>query len=188
MSDGRSILDVMRKRSRALSAFRQRAAHVSRADTVLADGVTVVGTELGVALAGVFEFEESTASLYLRAGIGWRESVLGPLVLSTAPSTLGGHALSATGVVIVECLSDHPQFCEPLLTQHGATSALVVSILVQRGPWGVLGLFSRSRRMWMPDDLELARGVSGAIAAALYREEWARRPNPPHSGPTSQPR
>ena len=148
-----SILDGMRQRARVLSAFRQRAA---------------------APLVGVFELEESGASLYLRAGSGWSKPETGELRLSAAPTSLGGHALSPIGAVIVESLALHPQFLEPILSGHGVTSLLAVGIYGQVDLWGVLGIFSHVRRLWSPDDLELARGLSGTIAAALYRERWAR--------------
>jgi GAF domain-containing protein len=176
----------MRHRVRVLTAFRLRAAQTGSASEVFLDAVRLTRVELSVSLVGVFQLEEARDSLYLRVGAGWSADRTGNPSLRAGRASFGGHALTPVGAIVVECLGLHPEFAERTLSSHRITSALAVGIRDQALFWGAFGVFSRSQRMWTPDELEFARGVSGTIAAALYRERWARgqvAPNP-RSTPT----
>jgi signal transduction histidine kinase len=91
-----------------------------------------------------------------------------------------GWTLAASDPVVVEDLRTDARFeGAHLLREHGVVSGLSVVIRGSTGPWGVLGVHTRSQRRFTDDDGNFLRAAANTLAMAIERgrdnEELRRR-------------
>jgi PAS domain S-box-containing protein len=188
-----SVLRDVTERKRDREALEQRAAQ--QADiaelgllalgglepTELMDEVVDrVGRTLGVELVGILECLPEGDRLVLRAGAGWREGVVGHEIVRVDDDSREGWTLAASDPVVLEDLRIDTRFeGARLLREHGVVSGLSVVIRGSTGPWGVLGVHTRSQRRFTDDDGNFLRAAANTLAMAIERgrdnEELRRR-------------
>jgi signal transduction histidine kinase len=138
-------------------------------DVLLYDAVEALCTALDVELSKVME-SLPDGSLRLRAGLGWREGLVGSAVMAPADSQ-AGYALGSSAPVIVEHLPTDPRFRDaPLLREHGVVSGMSVIIHGPENAWGVLGAHSTRRRTFTSDEIAFLQSVANVIAQKIIHE------------------
>lgn len=164
--------DALRERvSQQESVGRLGQAAVSAGlDELLDQAVREVSENLGVELVKVLEVLPGGDSLLLRAGCGWREGVVGSLIVSARESQ-AGHSLLAERPVIVDDLREEHRFALPsLLHEHGVVSGMSAIIRGAHGqPWGVVGVHARERRTFSENDLTYLESVASILGQAVQR-------------------
>jgi PAS domain S-box-containing protein len=139
-----------------------------------------MATTLGVEYVAVLKLLPEGDRLLLRAGVGWREGVIGQAIFRADRKTHAGWTLDTTDPVVLEDLRTDPRFPgSQLLREHGVVSGLSVMIRGREAPWGVLGVHSRSPRDFTSDDVNFLRATANTLAMAIERyrddEELHRR-------------
>jgi PAS domain S-box-containing protein len=142
--------------------------------------VNRVGRTLGVEHVSVLERLPEDERLLLRAGTGWREGVVGHATVCADRDSQSGWTLAASDPVVLEDLrTDAPFQGAHLLREHGVVSGLSVVIRGSKGPWGVLGVHTRSQRRFSDDEANFLRAAANTLAMAIERgrdnEELRRR-------------
>jgi hypothetical protein len=112
-----------------------------------------------VPLVKVLEWLPDGQAFLLRAGVGWKEGIVGKATFSTGSDSQAGFTLHSSKPVITGDLTTHEpvivedfrqetRFSGPeLLVQHGVVSAMSVVIYDQPSwPFGVLG--AHATRQW----------------------------------------
>lgn len=163
----------------AISHFGLRALTRGDIDEVLTDAVRTVEETLGTELVKLLELDPSGRTMRLRAGVGWRDGLVGTAVVSAELESQAGYALSSAAPVIVEDLRTEQRFAvPPLLSDHRAVSGISV-ILPAPGhdgrPFGVLGAHTRERRDFTHHDIVFLQSMANVVAAALTRERDRKR-------------
>ena len=134
--------------------------------------VALVARTLGVEYSKIMELLPGGEELLLRAGVGWREGVVGSAREEAGPDSQAGYTLSESEPVIVEDLSAETRFSPSrLMREHGAVSGMTVVIPGREGPFGVLGTHTTSRRAFSEDDANFLQAVANVLAAAIERTE-----------------
>lgn len=152
-----SNLGMAAIRERDLQALFQRASET-------------LGETLDVELCKVLELLPDRAHLLLRAGIGWREGVIGQVQLGTGRDSQSGYTLVSNEPVIVEDLRTEQRFRGPqVVLEHGGRSGLSCIIAGAERPWGVLTAITTSLRHFTHDDIAFLQGVANVLAAAIQR-------------------
>lgn len=109
--------------------------------------------------------------LLLRAGVGWKEGLVGSATVSASRDSQAGYTLLADEPVIVEDLRTEKHFSgTPLLRDHGVVSGMSTIIRGRKSPFGVLGAYTREPRTFTEDDVYFLRSVANVLAAAVERE------------------
>jgi PAS domain S-box-containing protein len=140
---------------------------------VLDGAVTVVAEGIGVTPVGIAELVPGSDALLLRAGMGWEQGAVGLARGSAGRHSLVGYAVTTGEPVVSVDIDADPRFeCSPFLRSYAATSAAVVVIAGRRGPFGALGVFSRTRRSFSADDVNFLQSVANVVSAAVERA-WA---------------
>jgi len=139
----------------------------------------VAGT-LGVDYVTILKLLPGGDRLLLRAGVGWRDGVIGRATFRADRDQHAGATLDTTDPVVLEDLRTDPRFPgSQLLREHGVVSGLCVMIRGREAPWGVLGVHSRSLRDFTSDDVNFLRAAANTLAMAIERrrddEELRRR-------------
>ena len=140
--------------------------------SLMDDAVTIVARTLDVEYCKIVELLPSGEELLLRAGVGWKEGLVGQATEGADVDSQAGYTLRSGGPVITEDLHTEKRFrCPPLLHEHGAVSGMTVVIQGREQPFGVLGAHTKSRRTFSEDDVHFLQAVANVLAMRIEREE-----------------
>ncbi len=143
------------------------------------EAVSLLAETLGVEYCQLLELLPGGDELLLRAGVGWREGLVGRATVSAGRHSHGGYTLLSKEPVIVEDLGRETRFQgSPLLREHGVKSGMSVVLHGKRHPLGVLGVHTGRYRRFIRDDVNFLQAVANVISAAIERrraEEDLRR-------------
>nr|MDQ3829152.1 histidine kinase [Candidatus Tectomicrobia bacterium] len=135
------------------------------------EAATVVAQSLGVEYSQVLELLPDRDSFLLRAGVGWKEGLVGHATMDAKADAEAGRALLASEPVIVEDLRAATRFSGPqLLYDHGVISGVSVIIPSPNRPFGVLGVYTAKRRAFTVDDIHFLQSVANILATATERK------------------
>ncbi len=136
------------------------------------EAATVVAQSLGVEYSKVLELLADRDTFLLRAGVGWKEGLVGHATMNAKADSEAGCALLASEPVIVDDLRTATWFSGPrLLYDHGVVSGVSVIIPSPNRPFGVLGVYTTKRRAFTMDDIHFLQSVANILATAT---EWKR--------------
>jgi PAS domain S-box-containing protein len=150
---------------------------------VLNGAVTRVARALGVDYCSVAEMLPGGDEFLLRAGVGWKEGVVGRATVQSSGSQPGFTVLSDRPVTVENAATETRFAPLPRLLGEEVTSAMSVVISTAEGPYGALGAHSRRRRVFAPDEVNFLRAVANVLGMAIERrraEERLRRVNRAH--------
>ena len=134
------------------------------------EAVHVVVGVLGVEYSKILELMPDGVTLLLRAGVGWREGLVGTATVGTNLRSQAGYALISPGPVVVEDLRTENRFEDPdLLQEHGVVSGLSTTIHVGGRAYGVLSAHTGERRLFTEDEILFLQEVAEVLGAAIER-------------------
>lgn len=186
-----------RERRKAIEELRARArqeaaiADLGRAvlaggdlDALMKEAVVAVAECLKVEYAKILELDRSGGALLLRAGVGWKEGLVGHATVGAGRDSQAGFTLLSGEPVIVEDLRTETRFTGPaLLHEHGVVSGLSVIIPGPLRPFGVLGAHTKSSREFSSHDVHFLQDVAHLLTVTIERqraEEALRRQSRMH--------
>ena len=140
---------------------------------VLMDEVAAsVAQTLGVEYSKIVELLPGGEELLIRAGVGWREGLVGEARESSGEGSEAGFTLHSEEPVIMEDLHTEERFAStPLLEEHGVVSGMSVVIHGQEESFGALCAHSRSHRTFSEDDVNFMQAIANVLATAIVREK-----------------
>ena len=156
----------------ALAKFGELALRSDSADEILTEACRLVGGALGTDLAKVMELQADGETLLVRAGVGWKDGVVGVIRLKVHDTTSEGHALKTGKPMISPDIDKEKRFIyPPFLIENGVKAVANVVILGGSGqaPYGILQIDSRSPRKFTQQDTSFLRSYANLIAAACDR-------------------
>ncbi|MEK7369212.1 MAG: protoglobin domain-containing protein, partial [Planctomycetota bacterium] len=153
-----------------------RALAVSDLSTLMDEAVAIVAETLGVEYCKVLELLPDKRALLLRAGVGWKEGLVGHATVGTGADSQAGYTLLSNEPVIVEDLSTETRFSgPPLLRDHGVVSGISVIIQTKDGPFGVLGAHTTRQRRFTRDNSNFLQAIANVLAAAIEHSRLQER-------------
>jgi len=109
--------------------------------------------------------------VFLRAGVGWRDGLVGNAKVDTGVNSQAGYTLISKEPVIVKDLRSETRFDGPsLLREHGVVSGMSVIIQGPKGPWGVLGTHTKRYHEFTQYDINFFQSVANILANAIERK------------------
>jgi PAS domain S-box-containing protein len=141
------------------------------------EATALVARTLEVEYSKIVELLPGREELLLRAGVGWREGLVGEAKERASLGSQAGYTtLVSNEAVIVEDLREERRFQPPpLLVEHGVVSSMTVVIPGSEGPFGVLGVHTTTHRTFSEDDINFLQAVANVLATAIEREESQQR-------------
>ncbi len=159
---------------------RQQAAVAELGQHALADvglgalidrAVRLVAGTLKTEYSKVLELRSDGNALLLRAGIGWKEGVVGRAVVDAGINSQAGYTLLSSTPVVVEDLRTETRFDgSPLLYDHGVVSGMSVVIHGKERPFGILSVHAKEIRKFSRDDINFLRAIANVLATAIERK------------------
>jgi PAS domain S-box-containing protein len=140
---------------------------------IMNEAARLTAEALHVELCKILIPRESDEHLYLVAGVGWREGLIGTLTVEGGTHSQAGFAIRERQPVVVRNLHTETRFKPSrLLSEHGGIAGMSVPMMVQDRVYGVMGAHCKVVRDFTPQELELLRSVGNTIASVL--ERWRR--------------
>jgi PAS domain S-box-containing protein len=169
-----ALADELRTRLRqqeAVAQLGQMAVSSPDLDEVLNRAVAILAEVLDVELCKVLELQSDGQTLLLRAGIGWREGLVGRATVGAGADNQAGYTLASDQPVIVDDLGAETRFSGPaLLHEHRVVSGMTVGIRGRDRLFGVLGTHSTRRRAFTANDVVFLQGIANILANAVERK------------------
>src|SRR5919107_2566075 len=128
------------------------------------EAVEVVAEVLAVEYCKILELVPDDTALLLRAGVGWKEGLVGTATVGTNLQSQAGYARISTGPVVVEDLRTENRFEDAaLLREHGVVSGLSTTIHVNGRAYGVLGAHTKERRTFTEEEVLFLQEVAEVL-------------------------
>ncbi len=168
---GEEELRVRARQQHAVAKLGQRALAKTGLAALMDEAVRLVAGVLDLEYCKVLEPLPDGEGLLLRAGVGWKEGLVGRATVGAGLDSQAGYTLSSDGPVIVEDLRSETRFDgPPLLHEHRVVSGMSVIIGSSEQPFGVLGAHTKERRTFTEDDVNFLQAVANVLAVAIERE------------------
>lgn len=140
---------------------------------IMNEAVCLTSEALNVELCQILIPRESDEHLYLIAGVGWREGLIGTLTVEGGTHSQAGFAIRERQPVVVRDLHAETRFVPSrLLSEHGGIAGMSVPMMVQDRVYGVMGAHCKTVRDFSPKELEFLHSVANTVATVL--ERWRR--------------
>ncbi len=166
------------RQQKALARFGQRALKEKSLDTLMEVAVQTVRQTFDAEFVKLLELLPDGKSMLLRAGTGWRDGLVGTLVMDMDSTSQAAYTLIANKPVVVRKLDEDPRFkASPILLEHGIVSGLSTIIRAESGPIGVLGVHTTHEARFTIDDIDFMESIAHMLSDAfnLRRREAALR-------------
>lgn len=165
--------DQLRRRERQQAAIAQLSRAALRGEPLeelFEQAVSQVSEQLDAEMCKVLDLQEGGLGLLMRAGVGWKEGLVGTAVVPSGIDSQAGYTLQARKAVLVEDLENETRFYGPdLLIEHGVVSGISIIIGPAETPWGVLGAHSKHKKSFSIHDVSFVESVANILGEALSR-------------------
>ncbi len=163
-------LKVRARQQAVIAELGQRALAEADVQAVMEEAIGLVARTLDVEYCQVLELLPDGTALVLRAGVGWKEGLVGRATVAAGADSQAGYALMRGEPVVVEDVASERRFAgTPLLDDHHVVSGVSVVIRGATRPFGVLGAHTQYRREFTRDDLNFLQSVANVLATAIGR-------------------
>ena len=167
--------EQLRTRTRqqeAIATLGQRALSGIDLSTLMDEATSLIAQTLDVEYCKVLELLPSGDAVFLRAGVGWQDGLVGRATVGTGSDSQAGYTLLSSEPVIVTDLRSETRFSgPPLLHQHNVVSGLSTIISGQERAWGVLGAHTTRYQTFTQDDIHFLQAAANILAEAIQRQQ-----------------
>lgn len=165
-SDRAGMLIRQRK---ALADFGFYALQETDLDKLLTEAARQCAEGLGVRFGKVLEYRPGPNDLIVRAGVGWKEHVVGRAIARADMGDPSGRTILLRQPVVIEDINEAGAYnLPPIYAQHGIRSAANVPILgADDLCYGVLEADSTQAQRFEPDDLDFLQAYANVITGAI---------------------
>jgi len=165
-------LVIRARQQSAVAKLGQQALADTDLQGLMQEATALVAQTLEVKYCKVLELLPKEAALQLRAGVGWRQGLVGQATVSASRQSQAGYTLLSAEPVVVRDLSIETRFKgSSLLHSHGVVSGMSVIIEGKDRPFGVLSTHSTKHRSFSKDDINFMQAIANVIATAVERQE-----------------
>ena len=170
LTDPDSTAERLRRQRAGLADIGACALRIESLDALLSEACATVAEGVGTRFCKVLEYRTDPEGLLVRAGIGWRDGVIGHVMLDAGAASPAGYALLTGEPVISNDLETETRFRTPeLLRQHGITRAVNVIIRGDGQRYGVLEVDSSHAGAFTDDDIAFLQAAANLLGIAVER-------------------
>ncbi|MBT3346506.1 MAG: PAS domain S-box protein [Gemmatimonadetes bacterium] len=163
-----NLLRIRLRQQAAVANIGQYALTCSNISDLMTAFVARVADTMEVEFCKILELMPDGEQLLLRAGVGWRDGLVGHALVGTGIDSQAGFTLSTHEPVIVEDLRTETRFSGPeLLQEHGIVSGMSAIIQGRGNPWGIVGVHTRQKRAFTTDDVSFLAAALNVLASAI---------------------
>jgi PAS domain S-box-containing protein len=166
-------LETVNRQQAAVVALAQAAIHANGLAALIDKAAAIMAETLGTEQSAVLELLPDRAEVVLRAGVGWKEGLVGRHTLPAGAGTSPAFILASDAPVVVPDTRKETRFDPPpAWLEHGVISALNVIIRGRIRPWGILGVGTTRQRTFCTDDVAFLQSVANLLTLAVERHDF----------------
>jgi PAS domain S-box-containing protein len=165
-----SEIRLLARLQTVVARLGQRALRSARYENVLDEAVTLVAQMLDVEYCDVWELLPSGEEFLLRAGVGWKEGHVGRATVPTKGSQPGYTTSSDRPVIVHDAATETRFTLSPQLLGENIVSSVSVVISTSESFYGALGVHTRRRRTFNPDEFNFLQAVANVLGATIERK------------------
>lgn len=140
------------------------------AQELMNEAVKETAAALDVELCKILVPREPDGHLYIMAGSGLRDDLIGKLTIEGGTHSQAGYAIRERIPVVVDDLRRETRFsASKLLTEHGAVAGMCVPMLVEDRVYGVMTAHSKRVRRFTQKEQEFLCTMANTIGTVLER-------------------
>jgi two-component sensor histidine kinase len=159
------------RRQGAIARFGTRALVAIDLGTLLQQAVEEVAQSVDAEYVKIMEYRSGSKDLPVRAGVGWKEGVVGHATLPVHMRSPPGRSYLTTEPTRITDIRQSEEFdYSDLLREHGVISLVNVPIAWDGHTYGVLEIDSRSFTDFLDDTIQFLHGFANFLAAAIQRK------------------
>ena len=160
---------ALEKHQRQLEALRSVSLRVTRSldpEWVMQQAVEAVCNVLGVEAAAVSVVDPEREELVIRAQRGMKAFAHEPVHLPKGIG-LAWETLLNRETIIIESWENEPRLAVPSFLDEHIRSTIMVPMVINGDPIGVLSAMTRTNHTFTPDEQNMIAGIADQVAAAL---------------------
>lgn len=163
-------LAIRLRQQAILSDFGLEALRATEILPLLQHATELCADGMQAQFCKALEYQPGQDCLYVCAGIGWGEDVIGKAVIGADLESPAGFALKTGRAVISNHLENETRFRTPeLMADHGIRRAINVLIENRDGHYGVLEVDDTREGMFEEADIAFMRGFANLLGGAIER-------------------
>ena len=163
----KSLQERVRQQA-AVAEIGQHALRGVELPGLMEAAAAVVAQTLSVEFCKILELLPDHEALLLRAGVGWKDGLVGQATVSAGTYSQAGYTLLCREPVIVQDLRTEERFSgPPLLRDHGVVSGMSVIIGPSAQPFGILGAHTAKPRIFSNDDVYFLQAVANVLSQVI---------------------
>ena len=167
-----SQLRIQARQQRAIAELGQYALREKNLVLLMERAVNLVASILEVEYCQVLELLPDRKTLLLKAGVGWRDRLVGVATVKAERNSQAGYTLlSSEPVVVTDLLAENRFSTLNLLLDHQGESSVSVVISGNDCSWGILGTHSTRQRIFSQDDTNFMQTIANILAQAIERQQ-----------------
>jgi signal transduction histidine kinase len=154
----------------AVARLGQAAVVHSELDPLFEAAARELADVLDGDITAIMQHLPARGALRIVAGSGWRDGVVGHATISDNAESHSGFALLSDAPVVSSEYATESRFrASTIVLQHGARSGVATPIVGPDGPWGVLGVHSRTPGRFDADQVALLDTFANVLGSAISR-------------------
>jgi two-component system CheB/CheR fusion protein len=162
-------LRVRERQHAVIAEMGRKALSGDPLQELLDQAVARVAEVSGVEYGKILELQQDD-QLLLRAGVGWQQGLVGTATVPAGLGSQSGYTLTTHEPVIVEDMRHETRFTPgKLLLDHGVMSGVSVIIGPVQRPYGALGVHTREKVRFTPDDINFLQSIAHLLWEAIER-------------------
>ena len=160
--------ESLKRQLTAFAKFTTQSLAESDLDTLMLNACVRARAGVDVSHAKLLEYIPGRDRMLLRAGVGWRDGIVGNYEVPPSLDTPIGHAFVLAEPVVIENYTHETKFRHPqILKDHGCISSVNVPLQTDGGAFGVLEVDHVEARVFTDDDIWFLTGLGNTIAQAI---------------------
>src|SRR6202035_185951 len=165
------------KQQEALAQLGERALVEPDLERLLNDAASTVALTLSVDFVKILELLPGGAELLLRAGFGWKTSLVGSVLTATDAGSYAHYTLNSAAPVVTADYAAETRFAiAPYLKDHHCSSGVTVTIAGRDGrAYGILGVCTGKARHFGAQDTSFLAPAANILAGAIQRRQLEQR-------------
>lgn len=139
-------------------------------DVLFKEAATKVVSLMNVDYLTIMQLLPSGRSLVVKASVGFDQGLAGQAAVSAGKESLAGYTLILDQCVLVEDLAQETRFKTSFMREHGATSAMSAVIKGHDSPYGVVAVYSKSKRQFNDNEITFLKAAANVLGSAIARK------------------
>lgn len=164
-------LEISSQQQAVIAKLGMEALRGDDVDNLMDQTVREVAYTLNADYCAALKYDPAQNNLLMVSGVGWDSGSVGKALISDEVNSQSGFTLKSHGTVIVDDFAAEQRFARSdILIKHKVVSSISCTISHQENPYGVLSVYTKTKRIFSEDDANFLVAAANIISVAIHRK------------------